>query len=83
MLKTSSNEIKIIWRFLFGGFSKIYSMSDSSQNSFSFLKCAVKNCGKMLAPGEEVTIGDKKYCKQCAGQILVQAFTYGLDPPPD
>jgi len=30
------------------------------------LKCAVINCGKTLKEGEYVTIGDKRYCKECA-----------------
>ncbi len=44
------------------------------------MKCAVINCGKILEEGNYVTIGGKKYCKECAVLIareeLSQFSTY-------
>mgnify|MGYP003730821455 CR=1 FL=1 len=50
------------------------------------MKCAVINCGKILEEGKYVTIGGKRYCKECAVLIakeeLSQFSTY-TDPKPE
>ncbi len=37
----------------------------TSENK-DFAKCIVKNCQKPLKPGEEVKVGTKVFCKECA-----------------
>ncbi|MGQ9720323.1 MAG: hypothetical protein ACUVXA_03265 [Candidatus Jordarchaeum sp.] len=43
-------------------------------------KCAVINCGKILSEGNYATIGEKKYCKECAVLIAQEEIRLLSNP---
>ena len=40
-------------------------------------KCCVINCGKRIAPGKGVKIGEKVYCSTCGTLILKEIIGLG------